>query len=226
MGLELTVTALEVPGAQAVPRLQIAALTIAAGSLVGIRGPSGAGKTTALHAIAGLLDDARGQVRWGGTDLLGLRPEARAGWRARHLGMIFQDYLLFDELDGLDNAALGAMFQPRAARAALRARAAAGLERLGLPRGRRPVAGLSGGERQRVAVARALAADAPVILADEPTASLDRATADRLIDDLAGLAAGTGRSLIAVSHDPALLARMDRVLTIADGRLIETGTWR
>ncbi len=104
----------------------------------------------------------------------------------------------------------------------MRTRATHWLDFLGLDDKRRDrtVASFSGGERQRVAVARALAAKAPVLLADEPTASLDRAAADRLIDDLIALARQDGMTLITVSHDPALLVRMDRVLSIADGALV------
>ncbi|MEI4473842.1 ATP-binding cassette domain-containing protein [Frigidibacter sp. MR17.24] len=219
MSPALSIAGLEVAGAGGRRLLTVERLAIAPGTLVGIRGPSGAGKTTLLHAMAGLLDGLRGDLRWGETRLTALSPAARARWRAATVGMIFQDFMLFDELDALANACAPAMFRPGPERAGLRARAGALLARLGLPEDGRPVAGFSGGERQRVAVARALAAEAPVILADEPTASLDRAAADRLIDDLARLARDGGRTLVAVSHDPALLARMDRVLTVADGRL-------
>ena len=102
----------------------------------------------------------------------------------------------------------------------MRARAAGWLDFLGLGRQAkdRSVASFSGGERQRTSIARAMATNAPVLLADEPTASLDRAAADALIEDLIAAARGAGTTLVAVSHDPALIARMDRVLTIVDGR--------
>lgn len=221
MGLALTIDGLLVrqPGGRDL--LSVPALEIPAGALVGVRGPSGAGKSTFLHAIAGLLETASGAVRWGETELLGLSDDRRARFRAGHIGMIFQDFLLFEELGALQNAALTALFRPAAERAALRARAADLLAGLGLESTPRPVASFSGGERQRVAVARALANEAAILLADEPTASLDRAAADRLIEDFVWLARDTGKTLIAVSHDTALLARMDRILTIEDGRLAE-----
>ena len=201
--------------------LKVPALDLPAGALVGVRGPSGAGKTTLLYALAGLLD-AEGSVRWGEADLLSLSSGRRAAFRAGAVGMVFQDFLLFEEMGALANAAVAAMFAPAAARPALRERAAAGLRALGLdPRASRPVASFSGGERQRVAVARALAGGAGILLADEPTASLHRAAADRLADDLVRLVRETGATLVAVSHDDALIARMDRVLTIADGRLAD-----
>ena len=221
MGLPLTISDLLVhqPGGRDL--LRVEALQIPAGALVGVRGPSGAGKSTFLHAVGGLLETASGQVHWGETDLLALSEERRTRFRADHIGMIFQDFLLFEELGPLQNAALTAMFRPAAERDALRARAAKLLTGLGLEAAPRPVASFSGGERQRVAVARALANDAAILLADEPTASLDRAAADRLIEDFVRLARQTGKTLIAVSHDTALLARMDRILTIQDGTLIE-----
>jgi putative ABC transport system ATP-binding protein len=138
------------------------------------------------------------------------------------MGLVFQDFLLFEELSAAANAALAGAYAPRAARPQLARRVQATLARLGLATGeRRTVESFSGGERQRVAVARALANDPAIILADEPTASLDRAAADRLIDDLVALAHEGGKTLITVSHDPALHARMDRLVTIADGRLVD-----
>ncbi len=222
VGLSLAVTDLDVraPGGRhlvLVPRLDVAA-----GTSLAIRGPSGAGKSSLLNALSGLVRPAAGKVVWGDTDLAALDEAGCTRFRRERVGLIFQDFLLFEELDALDNAALAAAFAPRADRAMRRQRAAHWLDRLGLGQaGPRRVDSFSGGERQRIAVARALAGDPAVILADEPTASLDRASADRLIDDLVGLARHDGRTLIAVTHDAALAARMDRVLTMADGRIVE-----
>jgi putative ABC transport system ATP-binding protein len=219
MSLPLAIEGLRVASAEGRVLLDVPALALPAGALVGVRGASGAGKTTLMHALAGLLE-ADGAVRWGDTDLLALGPEGRAAFRARHLGLVFQDFLLFEELSAADNAAVAAMFAPAADRAAIRDRAAAGLRRLGLdPDDPRPVASHSGGERQRVAVARALAGGAGLLLADEPTASLHREASDRLVEDLIDLVRETGATLIAVSHDETLIARTDHVLTVADGRL-------
>lgn len=220
MSLDLSLSDLRVTGPSGRVLLEVPALSLPKGSLVGVKGPSGAGKSTFLYALAGLLG-AQGQVRWGTTDTLALTPEARTAFRAEHIGMIFQDFLLFEELGAQSNASLTAMFRPRRDRGALRTRAAQGLAHLGLSDTSRAVASFSGGERQRVGIARALAGDAAVILADEPTASLHRDAADRLIDDLTALARDGGKTLIAVSHDLHLLARMDRVLTIEDGHLTE-----
>jgi ABC-type lipoprotein export system ATPase subunit len=197
--------------------LRVARLDLAPGEALGVRGPSGAGKSTLLHTLAGLLRAAEGSVRWGDADLAAMGEGARDAFRRRTMGLVFQDFLLFEELSPLDNAAVAAAWSPAAERAALRARAAALLARLGVPPEARSVASFSGGERQRVAAARALAADPPVILADEPTASLDRAAADRLVADLLGLARERGRSVVAVSHDPAVAAAVDRVVEVVDG---------
>ena len=220
--LALSVTDLTVlaPGGRRLA--EVAALTVAPGSSVAIRGPSGAGKTTLLHALSGLVRPASGRVVWGETDLAGLSDTALTRFRRDRIGLIFQDFLLFEELDALDNAAIATAFLPRAQRSALRQRAGEWLDRLGLGQdGARRVDSFSGGERQRIAVARALANDPPVILADEPTASLDRANADRLAEDLAALSRDTRRTLIVVTHDMTLAAQLDRVLTMAEGRIVE-----
>jgi putative ABC transport system ATP-binding protein len=223
MGLALTVEGLVVSGSDTRPILEVDSLALPRGALVGISGPSGAGKTTLLHAIAGLIGTARGRVFWEETDLLRLGEDARTRFRADKIGMIFQDFLLFDELGPLANATLTAMFHPRARRAPLRKRAADLLDQLGLPETQRAVGSFSGGERQRVAIARALAADAPILLADEPTASLHREAADRLICDMIDLARTNGKTLVTVSHDQWLLDRMDRVITVRDGCLASEG---
>lgn len=219
--LDLRVRALNVraPGGRTI--LHVDALDVPAGTAIGVRGPSGAGKSTLLYAVAGLVKDMSGTIDWAGTDMITLRNGERATFRRRNFGFVFQDFLLFEELSAVGNAALAAAYAVgHDGRAAIRRRARQGLIDLGLGDNSRKVDSFSGGERQRVAVARALAGDPPVILADEPTASLDRATADRLVDDLVALTRSRSKTLIAVSHDPALHARMDRVIDIADGALV------
>lgn len=202
--------------------LDIPALTVEPGETVCVRGPSGAGKSTLLFAIAGLVDGVEGDITWAGQTISGLSPAAAARFRRDQMGLIFQDYLLFEELDPLANASLTAAFRPAPARRALVARAGQMLDRLGLgDLGHRRVRSFSGGERQRVAVARALAHQPALILADEPTANLDRAGADRLVDDLMALVAGGDTTLLLVSHDSAVQARADRVITLRDGRLAD-----
>ena len=218
----LRVAGLTVPGRGGRTILSVDELTVPGGQSLGIRGASGAGKSTLLYAIAGLIEGATGQVLWNGTDLLGLTADRRGAVRAAHMGFIFQDFLLFEELSGIDNASLPALFAPRAKRAAIGQRARDLLDRMGIAEPARGVDSYSGGERQRVGIARALANDAGILLADEPTASLHRDAADALIRDLSDMAGEQGKTLIVVSHDTALLDRMDRVVTVADGR-IETG---
>lgn len=219
MTLPLTVTGVTVNGDDGRIILKLDALSVPAGALVGVRGPSGAGKSTLLYVLAGLVRVAGGSVRWGETAIDALSEEGRASFRRESIGMIFQDFLLFEELTATANAGLAGAYAASARRGAIAGRAAEMLDRLAVPRAARSVASFSGGERQRVSVARALAGDPAVILADEPTASLDRAAADRLVDDLVGLARQFGKTLIAVSHDPAVHASMDRLIDIADGRL-------
>ena len=219
-GRNLSVRDLEVRGEGGRPILSVARLQVAAGSAVAVRGPSGAGKTTLLYALAGLVPPTAGRILWDDEDIAGLGERARAAFRCRTMGFVFQEHLLFEELSAPGNASLAALYSAAEHRGAIRARAAEQLSRLGLDgSAARRSDSYSGGERQRIAVARALAADPDVILADEPTASLDRANADQLADDLVALARAEGRTLIAVSHDPALHERADRVLDIADGRL-------
>lgn len=201
--------------------LDIPDLSLPTGTLAGIRGPSGAGKTTFLNAISGLIA-VKGNLHWGDLALSTLGPRRAARFRRSHMGMIFQDFLLFEELTALENAAIGTSFAPRSERPALRDAAMGLLEGLGLGAMlNRRADTLSGGERQRVATARALAHDPAIILADEPTASLDRSAADALVADLVRLARAAGRTVIAVSHDPHVLDQMDRVLTITEGRLTD-----
>ncbi|SDL66669.1 ABC transporter ATP-binding protein [Aliiruegeria lutimaris] len=199
--------------------LSVPSLELGPGVSLGIRGPSGAGKSTLLYALAGLSDRAEGSIRWGDTELLALSTARRTQFRAAWIGMIFQDFLLFDELGALANASLPAMFAPRSDRSALKTRAGAQLAHLGITALKRTVDSFSGGERQRVAVARALSNDAGILLADEPTASLNRDAADALIADLVAKVRNNGKTLIAVSHDAHLLDSMDQIISLTDGQI-------
>ncbi|MDO5631259.1 MAG: ATP-binding cassette domain-containing protein [Paracoccus sp. (in: a-proteobacteria)] len=219
---DLHLTDLSVTSAEGRTLLDIPALHIPGGQTVALRGPSGAGKSTLLHVLSGLVRPAAGQVRWASQDIAALPEDARARFRRDTLGLIFQDCHLFEELSALGNAALAAAFSPKDARARVHDTAAHWLTRLGLPdTTTRTVDSYSGGERQRIAVARALAADPPVILADEPTAALDRTNADRLGRDLVALATDAGRTLITVTHDDTLAGQMQRRITLTDGRITD-----
>lgn len=218
---DLTTSALEIHGSNGKRILSLPPLSVSQGELIGIRGPSGAGKSTLLYGLAGLMNGVRGSIRWGDTDIVALTDTARTKFRADHIGMIFQDFHLFEELGALANASIASLFRPRAERKAIETRADDHLNSLGIDSAARTVSSFSGGERQRVAIARALASNSPVLLADEPTASLDRETADRLVDDLITLVRQSGKTFIAVSHDQHLIDRMDRILTITDGKMVD-----
>ncbi|MEX0373660.1 ABC transporter ATP-binding protein [Spiribacter roseus] len=219
-GISLAISGLEVMGQGGRRILSVPQLEVPAGAAVVVRGPSGAGKSTLLYAMAGIIAPAQGRIWWGNTDIAGRDDRGRAAFRRASVGFIFQEHLLFEELSALGNAAITALYAPRRDRRRIRESANGLLARLGLSESAaRRSDTFSGGERQRIAVVRALAGAAPVILADEPTASLDRPNADALADDLMRLAREDGRTLVAVSHDPALHERADHIIDVVDGRV-------
>lgn len=191
------------------------------GRLTVIVGPSGSGKTTLLHSLAGVIAPAAGSVRYGETRLETMRESARDEWRRRHCGLVFQDFRLIDELDALGNVLLPARFAQFRLPGALRDRARRLLDGFGVPRRSGPAARLSRGERQRVALARALLLDPPIILADEPTASLDRRNAEAIAAELQRLAGSDGRIVICASHDEGVAARADDTLALQGGRKVD-----
>lgn len=200
------------------PVLDIAALAAEAGALTVVTGPSGSGKSTLLHALCGLQPVDAGAIRWQDIDIAPLSEGARDRWRRQTVGLVFQEFHLIDELSPLDNILVPAWFS-RFRAGPMRDRAAELMRAYAVPTQRRRVADLSRGERQRVAMARALLFDPPVILADEPTASLDRDAGAAVIEGLCALARDRGRLVLAVSHDPGLIAAADTVLRLDHGRL-------
>ena len=198
---------------------EIPALDVPAGGSLGIRGPSGAGKTTLLHCLAGISVPSAGQIRWGSTDLGTLRADVRDRWRHRNAGLIFQDFHLIDGLSVLDNVLLPAYFDHWRLDPESRQRARELLLAVGIGTFDRLAALLSRGERQRVAFARALLLRPAIVMADEPTASLDPDHRTQLSDLLVQLVRSQGATLIVISHEPELLACMDRCLTLQDGGL-------
>jgi lipoprotein-releasing system ATP-binding protein len=199
--------------------LRGATLSVAAGEVVALVAPSGAGKSTLLH-IAGLLDtpDA-GQVRLAGRAMEGLGDRARTAARRAEVGFIYQFHHLLPEFSALENVVLPQLANGEA-RGAAEARAMNLLSRVGIAAraGHRPAA-LSGGEQQRVAFCRALANRPKLLLADEPTGNLDPATSDQVFATLMEVVRETGLSALIATHNPALAARMDRIVRLEAGRV-------
>ncbi|MFZ9423432.1 MAG: ABC transporter ATP-binding protein [Limnohabitans sp.] len=192
--------------------------TLSARETAAIVGASGSGKSTLLSIMAGLDTPSRGTVWLAGQDLFTLDEDARAQWRARHLGFVFQSFQLLSHLTALENVML-----PLELSGVAGARSAARdmLERVGLgQRLNHTPRVLSGGEQQRVALARAFVVQPDILLADEPTGSLDHATGAQVMDLMLDLNRERGTTLVLVTHDNALAARCDRRLQIDAGQLV------
>lgn len=195
-------------------------LAVARGEFVAIMGASGAGKSTLLHLLGALDRPTAGTVRLDGLAYDELGPEELARVRNRKLGFVFQFHHLLREFTALENVMMPLLIDGRS-EAEARSKAEELLASVGLA-GRmshRP-AGLSGGEQQRVAVARALATDPVVVLADEPSGNLDYAHSELLHDLFASLAGEFETALVVVTHNRLLAGRADRVLTLESGRLV------
>ncbi|ADB53218.1 ABC transporter ATP-binding protein [Conexibacter woesei] len=206
-------------GDSAVQALDGVSLVFAPGTFTAIMGPSGSGKTTLLQCAAGLDRPDAGSVRIGTTDLTGLGERRLAQLRRRRVGFVFQSFNLLPSLTAEQNTLLplrlaGERPRRRVARAAL--------ERVGLgDRTRHLPAQLSGGQQQRVAIARALVAEPEVVFADEPTGALDTRSARDALALLRGLVDDGGRTLVMVTHDAVAAAVADRVVFLADGRVVD-----
>ncbi|HKG39201.1 MAG TPA: ABC transporter ATP-binding protein [Conexibacter sp.] len=197
-------------------------LTVAAGELVAIYGPSGSGKSTLLFLAAGIARPDAGRVLFGGHDLASLSRRAAARHRRSELGFVFQSSRLVPGLSAIDNAALKLMAEG-ANRTEARRRVAPLLERLGVVRrAEHRATQLSRGERHRVALARALSNDPRLVLADEPTGSLDSRHSHEVLALLAEVCRERGIAVVLVTHDPAGADVADRVHRLRDGRLTET----
>jgi lipoprotein-releasing system ATP-binding protein len=194
-------------------------LTLQAGEIVALVAPSGAGKSTLLH-IAGLLDRPdRGAVLIGGADATTLPDPARTALRRDSIGFVYQFHHLLGEFTALENVVLPQMIAGKPRRQAAEA-AMALLSSLGLAQRAGHLPGkLSGGEQQRVAIARALANAPQLLLADEPTGNLDVATAEVVFAELLATVRRQGVAALIATHNPDLAARMDRRVTLRDGRI-------
>ena len=213
-------------GPERVVALDDASLSVGAGELVAIVGPSGSGKTTFLAIAGALLQPTHGRVVLDGRDLTGLGPAALAQLRLEQIGFVLQSANLIPALRARDQLLLVAEIAGNRDRNAQQ-RADDLLATLGLTkRADHYPEALSGGERQRVAIARALMNDPALLLADEPTASLDSARGREVVELLAREVKDRGKAGLIVTHDERMLDLVDRVVRIADGRLSEVGAPR
>lgn len=198
--------------------LQDVSFEIAQGQTAAVVGASGSGKSTLLGLVAGLDVPSSGEVRIFGDRLFAMDEDGRAAWRARHLGFVFQSFQLLAQMTALENVMLPLEL---AGQKQARDRAQRLLERVGLgDRLHHYPRTLSGGEQQRVALARAFAPAPALLLADEPTGSLDALTGERIIELMFELNREAGATLLLVTHDEQLAARCDLRLRLAAGRLV------
>lgn len=195
-------------------------LRVRRGEAVVITGSSGAGKSTLLHLLGGLDVPSSGDVTLDGASLFALSGTKRTRLRNEQLGFVFQSYNLLPELDALENVCVPALVAGRHGDDVLqRGRELLGAVGLGERLEHRPTE-LSGGEQQRVAIARALMNRPSLVLADEPTGNLDSKTGESILDLLWRLRAESGTTLVMVTHDEHVATRGERVLEIADGRIL------
>ncbi|BEP17906.1 ABC transporter ATP-binding protein [Pyrofollis japonicus] len=207
------------PGGAEYTALRGITFEIEKGDLVSLLGPSGSGKTTVIYLAGGIELPTKGRVEVNGTDLTGMSEAARAKWRRRNVGIVFQFYHLVPTLTVLENVLLPMELAKWGDREERLERAKMLLELVGMwdKREKYP-SQLSGGEQQRVAIARALAANPPIILADEPTASLDTENKLKIISLLVE-ANKLGKTVMYSTHDPSLASRARRIIKIRDGVL-------
>jgi putative ABC transport system ATP-binding protein len=196
-------------------------VSIAYGEFVAVVGRSGSGKTTLLNLLAGIDRPTSGVVRVAGADLGSLSESGLATWRGRHVGLVFQFFQLLPALTVIENVMLPMDFAKKIPVGERRGRAWQLLERVGIgDQADKLPATLSGGQQQRAAIARALANDPPILLADEPTGNLDSTTAEAVLELFADLNAD-GQTIVVVTHERDIRSIAGRQVTLQDGRIVE-----
>lgn len=218
LSLAVTDLAVSYPGL-ATPVLRIATLAVAAGEMMAISGASGSGKSTFVNIITGLERVCEGEVVWNGQDIAGLTETGRDQWRGRNVGLVMQEFHLLPGLSAIDNVLLPVRLN-RVMSSDYGRRAADLLKKTGLSRPDQAIDTMSRGEMQRVAIARALLRKPGVIVADEPTASLDPENAEAIGHLLVDLTRAEGATLVVITHDRLLAERLDRRLELANGRIL------
>ena len=217
--MQLQIEALSVQfSGLAEPVLSIPHLVIAAGEQVAITGASGSGKSTFINSITGLERVQNGKIRWNDFDLATMREAQIDRWRGQNIGLIMQDFHLFAGLSALNNILLPLKLSGEVT-AAARDRAHELLKRTGLTRPDQHIDLMSRGEMQRVAIARALLQKPAIIIADEPTASLDKSSGAEVATLILELATQENCTTIIVSHDERLTSRLQRRIELTSGRI-------
>ena len=207
-------------GGQVVPVLTDITLDVRAGDFLGLMGPSGSGKSTLLNLIAGIDKPDSGELLFDGVDITKLSERELADWRAGTVGFIFQFYNLMPVLSAFDNVELPLLLTSLSRRDR-RERVETALALVGLAdRSEHYPNELSGGQQQRVAIARALIGDPTLIVADEPTGDLDRATAEEILQLLDRLNREAGKTIVMVTHDPKAASMAHRVIQLEKGVLV------
>jgi putative ABC transport system ATP-binding protein len=204
-----------------IPVLENVSITVDGGDFLGLMGPSGSGKSTLLNLLAGIDRPSRGSVRIGGTEISSLSERALAGWRARHIGFIFQLYNLIPVLTAFENVELPLLLTSLSKKQR-RDHVMTALGIVGLAdREKHYPRQLSGGQEQRVAIARAVVTDPTLLLADEPTGDLDAKSAGEVLTLLQRLNQEFKKTIVMVTHDPHAAERASHLLHLEKGTLVE-----
>jgi putative ABC transport system ATP-binding protein len=207
--------------ASSVTALKSIDLQIGAGEFVAVLGKSGAGKTTLVNLISGIDRPTSGEIHVAGTAVQALNEDARAAWRGRNVGVVFQFFQLLPTLTVLQNVMLPMDFAGRYSLREQKERAMRLLEQVGIAdHAHKLPSAMSGGQQQRIAIARALACDPPLLLADEPTGSLDSATADEVLSVFEELV-HQGKTILMATHDRDIMKRAQRTVLLSDGEIVK-----